>query len=47
VTLLATGVIVGLLSGGPPLPRALCQLMIGYGAAITYVLGLTLGAGFG
>jgi VIT1/CCC1 family predicted Fe2+/Mn2+ transporter len=48
VTLLATGVIVGLLSGGPPLPRALRQLLIGYGAAaITYVLGLMFGGGFG
>ena len=48
VTLLATGVIVGLLSGGPPLLRALRQLLIGYGAAaITYVLGLMFGGGFG
>jgi VIT1/CCC1 family predicted Fe2+/Mn2+ transporter len=45
VTLLATGVIVGLLSGGPPLRRALRQLLIGYGAAaITYLLGLLFGA---
>jgi VIT1/CCC1 family predicted Fe2+/Mn2+ transporter len=48
VTLLATGVIVGLLSGGPPLRRALRQLLIGYGAAaITYLLGLLFGAGVG
>jgi VIT1/CCC1 family predicted Fe2+/Mn2+ transporter len=48
VTLLATGVIVGLLSGGPPLRRALRQLLIGYGAAaITYFLGLLFGAGVG
>ena len=48
VTLLATGVIVGLLSGGPPVRRALRQLLIGYGAAtITYVLGLMFGGGFG
>src|SRR3954452_25615430 len=46
--LLATGVIVGLLSGGPPLRRALRQLLIGYGAAaITYLLGLMFGAGAG
>jgi VIT1/CCC1 family predicted Fe2+/Mn2+ transporter len=48
VALLATGVIVGLLSGGPPLRRALRQLLIGYGAAaITYLLGLLFGAGVG
>jgi VIT1/CCC1 family predicted Fe2+/Mn2+ transporter len=48
MTLLGTGVIVGLLSGGPPLRRALRQLLIGYGAAaITYVLGLMFGGGFG
>ncbi|GAC1405252.1 MAG: VIT1/CCC1 transporter family protein [Mycobacterium sp.] len=47
-TLLGTGVIVGLLSGGPPLRRALRQLLIGYGAAaITYLLGLLFGAGAG
>jgi VIT1/CCC1 family predicted Fe2+/Mn2+ transporter len=46
--LLGTGVIVGLLSGGPPLRRALRQLLIGYGAAaITYLLGLLFGAGVG
>ncbi|HLR86211.1 MAG TPA: VIT1/CCC1 family protein, partial [Nocardioidaceae bacterium] len=40
LALLATGAIVGLLSGGPPLRRALRQLAIGYGAAtITYGLG--------
>jgi VIT1/CCC1 family predicted Fe2+/Mn2+ transporter len=45
VALLATGAIVGLLSGGPPLRRALRQLGIGYGAAaVTYLLGLGLGA---
>jgi vacuolar iron transporter family protein len=44
--LLSTGVVVGLLSGGPPLRRALRQLMIGYGAAAaTYLLGLLFGAG--
>ena len=48
IALLATGVIVGLLSGAPPLRRALRQLMIDYGAAaITYVLGLLVGGGVG
>jgi vacuolar iron transporter family protein len=46
IALLATGVIVGLLSGGPPLRRALRQLLIGYGAAtVTYLLGLLFGTG--
>lgn len=41
VALLATGAMVGLLSGGPPLRRGLRQLLIGFGAAaVTYVLGL-------
>ncbi|WP_199727332.1 VIT1/CCC1 transporter family protein [Cryobacterium tepidiphilum] len=45
LALLATGAIVGLLSGAPPLRRALRQLFIGYAAAaITYVLGLLFGA---
>ncbi len=44
VMLLATGVVVGLLSGAPPLRRALRQLAIGYGAAaVTYLLGLLVG----
>jgi VIT1/CCC1 family predicted Fe2+/Mn2+ transporter len=44
ITLLGTGSIVGLLSGGPPGRRALRQLAIGYGAAaITYLLGLLFG----
>src|SRR4029077_15868045 len=48
ITLLCTGVIVGLLSGGPPLRRALRQLLIGFGAAgSTYLLGLWLGTGAG
>jgi VIT1/CCC1 family predicted Fe2+/Mn2+ transporter len=48
IALLATGIIVGLLSGGPPLRRALRQLLIGYGAAtVTYLLGLLFGAGTG
>jgi VIT1/CCC1 family predicted Fe2+/Mn2+ transporter len=42
--LLGTGVIVGLLSGGPPLRRAMRQLLIGYGAAsATYLLGAGVG----
>jgi len=44
IALLATGAIVGLLAGGPPLARALRQLAIGYGAAaVTYLLGLAFG----
>lgn len=44
LALLATGAIVGLLSGGPPLRRALRQLLIGFGAAgVTYLLGLLFG----
>jgi VIT1/CCC1 family predicted Fe2+/Mn2+ transporter len=44
VALLATGAMVGLLSGAPPLRRALRQLLIGYGAAaVTYALGLLFG----
>ncbi|MGK9148882.1 VIT1/CCC1 family protein [Plantibacter flavus] len=45
IALLGTGAVVGLLSGGPPLRRALRQLGIGYGAAAaTYLLGLLFGA---
>ena len=48
IALLATGAAVGLLSGGPPLRRALRQLLIGYGAAtITYLLGLLFGVAMG
>jgi VIT1/CCC1 family predicted Fe2+/Mn2+ transporter len=48
IVLLGTGVIVGLISGGPPLRRAMRQLLIGYGAAaVTYLLGLLFGAGAG
>ncbi|MCB0932862.1 MAG: VIT1/CCC1 transporter family protein [Mycobacterium sp.] len=48
LALIGTGVIVGLLSGAPPLRRALRQLSIGYGAAgITWVLGLLVGGGLG
>ncbi len=44
IALLATGAVVGLLSGGPPLSRALRQLAIGFGAAgATYALGLLFG----
>ncbi len=43
--LMTTGAMVGLLSGAPPLRRALRQLVIGYGAAgVTYVLGLLFGS---
>jgi len=46
VALLATGTIVGLLSGTSLFRRALRQLLIGYGAAaVTYLLGLAFGAG--
>ncbi len=46
LALLATGAIVGVLSGGPPLRRAFRQLAIGFGAAaVTYLLGLLLGTG--
>ena len=48
LALLGTGAVVGLLSGGPPLRRALRQLLIGYGAAaVTYLLGLLFNAGVG
>lgn len=44
IALLSTGAMVGVLSGGPPLRRALRQLAIGFGAAaITYGLGLIFG----
>ncbi|WP_169582835.1 VIT1/CCC1 family protein [Microbacterium thalassium] len=44
IALLCTGAAVGLLSGAPPLRRALRQLAIGFGAAaITYGLGLLFG----
>jgi len=46
MALLTTGAVVGLLSGGPPLQRALRQLAIGMGAAATtYLLGLLIGGG--
>jgi VIT1/CCC1 family predicted Fe2+/Mn2+ transporter len=48
LALLGTGAVVGLLSGGPPLRRALRQLAIGFGAAAaTYLLGLLFGATVG
>ncbi len=46
IALMSTGATVGLLSGGPPLRRALRQLLIGFGAAaVTYLLGLLFGVG--
>lgn len=48
IALMSTGAMVGLLSGGPPLRRALRQLIIGFGAAaITYALGLAFGVAIG
>ncbi|MDQ3762011.1 MAG: VIT1/CCC1 family protein [Actinomycetota bacterium] len=45
LALLLTGATVGVLSGGPPVRRALRQLAIGAGAAAaTYLLGLLFGA---
>ena len=45
LALMLTGATVGVLSGGPPLQRALRQLVIGLGAAgVTYGLGLLFGA---
>jgi VIT1/CCC1 family predicted Fe2+/Mn2+ transporter len=45
LALLLTGAAVGLISGGPPVRRALRQLAIGVGvAAVTYGLGLLFGA---
>jgi VIT1/CCC1 family predicted Fe2+/Mn2+ transporter len=46
--LLLTGATVGMLSGAPPLRRALRQLAVGAGAAaITYALGRLFGATLG
>ena len=48
LALMLTGATVGVLSGGPPLRRALRQLAIGIGAAATtYGLGLVVGAAVG
>jgi VIT1/CCC1 family predicted Fe2+/Mn2+ transporter len=45
IALLATGGVVGLLSGASPAKRGLRQLAIGLGAAaVTYVLGLLFGS---
>jgi VIT1/CCC1 family predicted Fe2+/Mn2+ transporter len=45
LALVATGAVVGMLSGASPIRRGLRQLLIGYGAATaTYLLGLALGA---
>ncbi len=44
LALMITGAFVGLISGGPPVRRALRQLAIGYGAAaVTYGLGALFG----
>jgi VIT1/CCC1 family predicted Fe2+/Mn2+ transporter len=48
LALLVTGAVVGVLSGGPPLARAVRQLCLGLGAAaITYLVGTLLGATVG
>jgi VIT1/CCC1 family predicted Fe2+/Mn2+ transporter len=48
LALMLTGAAVGVLSGGPPLRRALRQLAIGLGAAaVTYGLGALVGAAVG
>jgi VIT1/CCC1 family predicted Fe2+/Mn2+ transporter len=44
VTLVGTGIVVGLLSGVSPLHTAFRQVLIGYGAAtVTYLLGMLFG----
>ena len=44
VALLFTGGVVGILSGQSPTPRALRQLVVGFGAAgVTYLLGWLFG----
>jgi len=44
IALLFTGGVVGILSGQPPMPRALRQLLVGFCAAgVTYLLGLLFG----
>ena len=46
--LMVTGAVVGMLSGAPPLRRALRQLAVGAAAAaVTYVLGSVFGATVG
>jgi VIT1/CCC1 family predicted Fe2+/Mn2+ transporter len=48
LSLMLTGAIVGVLSGGPPLRRALRQLAVGAAAAaVTYALGVLFGATIG
>lgn len=48
LALMLTGATVGVLSGGPPLRRALRQFAIGLGAAaVTYCLGLLFGTALG
>lgn len=48
LALMTTGAFVGLMSGGPPVRRALRQLAIGFSAAaITYGLGAMFGATLG
>jgi VIT1/CCC1 family predicted Fe2+/Mn2+ transporter len=48
LALMLTGATVGVLSGGPPIRRALRQLAIGAGAATaTYLLGVLFGATLG
>jgi VIT1/CCC1 family predicted Fe2+/Mn2+ transporter len=48
LALMATGAVVAVLSGGPPVWRALRQLAIGAGAAtVTYLLGLVFGTTIG
>lgn len=48
LALMLTGAVVGMLSGGPPLRRALRQLAVGAAAAATtYLLGLLFGATLG
>jgi VIT1/CCC1 family predicted Fe2+/Mn2+ transporter len=48
LSLMLTGAIVGVLSGGPPLRRAMRQLAVGaVAAAVTYGLGLLFGATLG
>jgi len=48
LALMTTGAFVGLMSGGPPVRRALRQLAIGFGAAaVTYGLGSAFGTTVG
>ena len=48
LALLFTGGVVGVLSGQSPAPRALRQLLVGYGAAgVTYLLGFLFGTTLG